>query len=181
SIWAFHTKGRGWPDIGYQFLVDRFGTVYEGRRGAIDGLPVGAQAGGFNADTIGVAVMGDFTRTTPSKRVVAAVVDVLAWQAHRWGVDPRGKVRLRTATSTGSEPRWKEGRLTPALPVIRGHRDTNHTSCPGARLYARLPAIRRAVDAKVDRAVRRHGETPAQLRAPKVDPLRASAEGVSLS
>ncbi len=180
SIWAFHTKGRGWPDIGYQFLVDRFGTVYEGRRGAIAGLPVGAQAGGFNASTIGVAVMGDFTRATPPRRVVDAVVDVLAWQAHRWGVDPRGKVRLRTASSTGSKPRWSKGRLTPALPVIRGHRDTNHTACPGARLYAKLPAIRRAVDTKVARAERRHGPTPAQLPAPRVAPLARSAAPVSL-
>ncbi len=181
SIWAFHTSGRGWPDIGYQFLVDRFGTVYEGRRGSIAGLPVGAQAGGYNADTIGVAVMGDFTSVAPPQRVLTAVVDVLAWQAHRWGVDPRGKVRLRTATSTGSKPRWALGKLTSALPVIRGHRDTNHTACPGARLYAKLPAIRRAVDAKVTRAERRHGSTPPQLRAPQTDPLRPSAAGVSLT
>jgi len=181
SIWAFHTSGRGWPDIGYQFLVDRFGTVYEGRRGSIDALPVGAQAGGFNADTIGVSVMGNFTSVAPPPRVLDAVVDVLAWQAHRWGVDPRGKARLRTATSTGSEPRWALGKLSPALPVIRGHRDTNHTACPGAKLYAKLPAIRRAVDAKVTRAERRFGTTPAQLAAPRAAPLAESSSPVTLA
>lgn len=179
GIWAFHTQGRGWPDIGYQFLVDRFGTIYEGRRGSIDGLPVGAQAGGYNASTIGVAVMGDHTSTEPSQRVVDAVVDVLAWQAHRYGVDPRGKVRLRTARSSGSVTRWAYGRLTPRLPVIRGHRDTNHTACPGARLYAKLPAIRRAVEAKVERAARRLGATPPQLRAPR--PSDADVDRLALS
>ena len=181
GIWAFHTSGRGWPDIGYQFLVDRFGTIYEGRRGAISGLPVGAQAGGYNADTIGVSVMGNHTSVNPSQRVVNAVVDVLAWQAHRYGVDPRGKVRLRTATSTGSKTRWAYGRWTPRLPVIRGPRDTNHTACPGARLYAKLPAIRRAVDAKVKAAVRAHGAPPAQLRAPRAEKLRPQDDGVTLS
>ena len=181
GIWAFHTNGRGWPDIGYQFLVDRYGTIYEDRRGSIAGLPVGAQAGGYNASTIGVAVMGNHTSVAPSQTVVDAVVDVLAWQAHRWGVDPSGKVKLRTARSTGSKTRWAYGRQTAALPVIRGHRDTNHTACPGVRLYAKLPAIRRAVEAKVKRAERTHGATPAQLRAPRAEPLRARADGVSLA
>lgn len=180
SIWAFHTKGRGWPDIGYQFLVDRFGRVYEGRRGAIEGLPVGAQAGGYNAFTLGVSVMGDHSSTRPAQKVVDAVVDVLAWQAHKFGLDPRGKVRLRTEASTGSRTRWAKGTLTPRLPVIRGHRDTNHTACPGARLYAKLPAIRRAVDAKVKRANKSFGRTPAQLAAPRVEKLAPESRGVSL-
>lgn len=180
SIWAFHTRSRGWPDIGYQFLVDRFGRIYEGRRGSIAGLPVGAQAGGYNASTIGVAVMGNHTSVTPSQRVLDAVVDVLAWQAHRYGVDPSGKARLRTARSTGSKTRWAYGKRTAALPVIRGHRDTNHTACPGARLYAKLPAIRRAVQRKVERAERRHGATPSQLQAPRVEPLRDRAHRVSV-
>ena len=63
SIYAYHASTLGWCDVGYQFLVDRFGTIYEGRAGSVAGAVQGAQSGGFNAETFGVAIIGDFART----------------------------------------------------------------------------------------------------------------------
>ncbi len=148
AILAYHLS-LGWPDIGYQFLVDQFGTIYEGRRGSLDELVVGAQAGGYNTDTIGVSGLGNFHKTgvTPTAEMERAIVQVLTWQANKWGLDTTGTVRLRTGGSTGSGTKWKVGELTDALPVIRGHQDTNWTACPGDDLYSRLGAIRAAVAA----------------------------------
>lgn len=153
SIHKFHVQSNKWPDIGYHFLVDQFGTVYEGRRGSIDELIVGAQAGGYNTNTIGVSGLGNFhgTGVLASVAMENAIVQVLAWQADKWGLDPSGTVRLPTGGSTGSGTRWKPGELTDPLPVIRGHRATNYTACPGDDLDARLEVIREAVITAVSR------------------------------
>jgi len=191
SILSYHL-GLGWPDIGYQFLVDRFGTVYEGRRGSIAELVVGAQAGGYNTNTIGVSAIGHFhpasgdsANTKKLKEapdpMVAAVVDVLAWQAHKWNLDPTGTVRLMTGGSTGSGTRWKPGELTDPLPVIRGHRDTNITACPGDNLQALLPDIRTRVTAAVDEARSVFGTPPTVLPAPAVVTLAANQAPIRVS
>lgn len=170
AIHVQHVKSNGWPDIGYQFLVDRFGTVYEGRRGSLERLVLGAQAGGYNTGTIGVSGLGNFhsTGTNPSSKMREAIIQVLSWQAHKWGLDPTGTVRLRTGSSTGSGTKWKPGELTDPLPKIIGHRDTNITACPGDDLYSRLPAIRREVTARVELAVQTWGSPAAGLPRPAV-------------
>ncbi|MFD0022917.1 peptidoglycan recognition protein [Streptomyces sp. NPDC058382] len=138
-----HIKGNGWDDIGYNFLVDRCGTIYEGRAGGVTRSVRGAHTTGFNADSVGIAVLGDYgAGTEVPAAVVRALAEVAAWKL-RPGVDPRGTVRL---VSTNGASRYPKGRAA-VLNVISGHRDAYQTDCPGDALYGELPAIRAAAAA----------------------------------
>jgi hypothetical protein len=142
GIEVYHVKGNGWNDIGYNALVDRFGTVYEGRYGGIDRNVVGAHAKGFNTGSFGIAVMGDFTRVDPPAAAVDALVRTLAWRLDLAHLDPLSTVNM---ISSGNE-RFNAG-IPVLLRTISGHRDTGLTECPGARLYAMLPSIAKRVAA----------------------------------
>ena len=97
GIEVYHVQGNGWNDIGYNFLVDRFGTIYEGRGGGIDRNVIGAHAQGFNTGTVGVALIGNFTAATPTQAQQAALVRLLAWRLDVAHVDPLvdGRLHLR--------------------------------------------------------------------------------------
>lgn len=137
GIFAYHTQSNGWCDIGYNFLVDRFGRIYEGRKGGLTGFTQGAHAGGFNAETFGVSVIGTFTSVTMPSAVTSAVSRTIAWQADRSSFDPGSSVVL---TSAGSS-RYDAGvRVT--KPRVMGHRDLSLTSCPGDAAYPQVPSIR---------------------------------------
>ena len=137
GIFAYHTQSNGWCDIGYNFLVDRFGRIYEGRKGGLTGFTQGAHAGGFNEETFGVSVIGTFTSVQLPSAVLSAVSRTIAWQADRSGWDPGSSVVL---TSSGSS-RYDAGvRVT--LPRVIGHRDLSLTSCPGDAAYAQVAGIR---------------------------------------
>ena len=138
SIYAYHTTALGWCDVGYQFLVDRFGRVYEGRSGSLNRAVMGAQSAGFNSQTFGVSIIGDFTAATPSPESLAAVDSVIQWQLALDGVDPSG-VSEFTSAGNGKFP---EGTVV-RLPNVMGHRDNGQTECPGAGLYTLLPSFRR--------------------------------------
>ncbi len=141
GIELYHVKGNGWNDIGYNFLVDRFGTVYEGRAGGVDRPVVGAHAEGFNSGTVGVALMGNFqSAATPPAAMQSALVDLLAWRLDVAHVDPLARV----AYTSGGNLKFKLGKVV-TLRAISGHRDTGPSECPGARAYALLPAIARRV------------------------------------
>ena len=136
AIELYHVKGNGWNDIGYNFLVDRFGTVYEGRYGGIDRNVVGAHALGFNRGSVGVAVIGTYVQAAPPPAAMDALARLLAWRLDIAHVDPLSTVDV---VSGGSE-RYPAG--TPVeLRAVSGHRDTGLTECPGAALYAKLDAL----------------------------------------
>jgi len=136
GIQLFHVQGNGWNDIGYNFLVDRFGTVYEGRYGGVDRNVVGAHALGFNTGSVGIALLGTYGDTVPSKAAQDAIARLVAWRLDLAHVDP---VSLLTFVSGGSD-KWAAG-LPVLLGAVSGHRDTGYTECPGDALYARLGAI----------------------------------------
>jgi hypothetical protein len=74
GIYAYHVKSNGWSDIGYNILVDRYGRAYEGRAGQASSAHVlGAHTGGFNVDSFGVSLLGDFSTVPPSDRTMATV------------------------------------------------------------------------------------------------------------
>ncbi|MEW1955072.1 N-acetylmuramoyl-L-alanine amidase [Terrabacter sp. NPDC080008] len=137
AIFAFHTQSRGWCDIGYNFLVDRYGRIYEGRKGSISGFTQGAQSGGFNHSTFGVSVIGDFTSVKFPSAVQSSVARVIAWEADRSPFDPASTVRLQSGGST----RYASG-VWVTKPRVMGHRDLSLTSCPGDSAYPQVAAIR---------------------------------------
>lgn len=133
GIYDFHVNGRGWNDIGYQFLVDRFGRTWEGRYGGVDKAVVGAQAGGFNSGSFGASVMGDFTSAAVPSAVTTALTNLFAWKFTLHGIPATGRVPVSDVL----------------FDRISGHRDANQTSCPGARLYEQVPALRTAVAERI--------------------------------
>jgi hypothetical protein len=140
GIERYHVLANGWDDIGYNFLVDKYGQIFEGRWGGIDRNVVGAHAQGFNTGSSGVALIGryDTASITPAAR--ASLVRLLAWRLDVAHVDPLSNFSWR---STGN-PKFPAGRMI-TLRTISGHRDTGFTSCPGSQLYGELPSIARAV------------------------------------
>ncbi|MCF3133342.1 peptidoglycan recognition protein family protein [Streptomyces olivochromogenes] len=138
-LYAGQTGARSWDDIGYNFLVDRCGTIYEGRAGGVERAVTGAHTQGFNHRTAGIAAIGTFTAGVPVPRAMTdAIAAVAAWKLGLADVDPRGTTRL---TSSNGHSRYAAG-TTAALPVLAGHNDGFMTSCPGAALTARLADIR---------------------------------------
>ncbi|WP_327297262.1 N-acetylmuramoyl-L-alanine amidase [Streptomyces sp. NBC_01197] len=139
GIYRYHVKSLGWRDIGYNFVIDKCGTIYEGRAGGITKPVMGAHTLGFNSDSTGVAVLGTFTSTEPPAAVITALSRFTAWKLGLTGADPAGKTTL----VSGGGNRYPEGTKA-TLDVISGHRDGFSTECPGDRLYAKLDAIRSA-------------------------------------
>ena len=136
GIQLFHVQANGWNDIGYNFLVDRFGTIYEGRFGGIDQNVVGAHAQGFNTGSVGIAVLGTYGSTAPSRAAQDAVARLIAWRLDLAHVDPESSADV----VSGGSDRFASGSAV-RLGAVSGHRDTGRTECPGGLLYARLPAI----------------------------------------
>ncbi|MEU8588172.1 peptidoglycan recognition protein [Streptomyces sp. NPDC048664] len=139
SIYRYHVVSSGWRDIGYNFLIDKCGTIYEGRAGGVDKPVMGAHTLGFNTNSTGIAVLGTFTGSAPSAASVNAIASLTAWKLGLSGMDPRAKTYL---TSGGGNrfPKGEDAHLN----VISGHRDGFATECPGAMLYGRLGAARTA-------------------------------------
>jgi N-acetylmuramoyl-L-alanine amidase len=140
AIYLYHVQGNGWNDIGYNFLVDKYGQIFEGRYGGMTRAVIGAHAMGFNVGSVGVAVIGNYSSATATPAARAALISLLAWRLDLAHVDPLSQV---VRVSTGN-PRYPPGTAV-TLNAISGHRDTYPTSCPGTSLYAQLPAIRAAV------------------------------------
>ena len=138
GIQTYHVRGNGWNDIGYNFLVDRYGQVFEGRAGGITRNVVGAHAEGFNDGTVGVAVLGSYGSTRISAAAQAAIAKLIAWRLDVAHVDP---LALPTYISNGN-PRYPRGAPVIMRGVV-GHRETGFTSCPGDALMGQLAAIAR--------------------------------------
>jgi len=142
SIYAYHVESNGWCDIGYNFLVDRFGRLWEGRYGGITKPVIGAHTGGFNTDSFGVALIGTFSSVTPPPVMVSAAEKLFAWRLGAYYRDPGATTTMQAGSFSGS--RYPAG-STVTFKVVSGHRDADLTSCPGTIAYGKLPTIRTAV------------------------------------
>lgn len=146
AICLFHRDGNGWNDIGYDLLVDRYGTVFEGREGGVEQPVIGAQAGGWNTVSTGVAMLGSYSAEPPPPAALRALERVLAWKLSLAGVPASGDVLERSSGADPADNPYPAG--TPVrFQRISGHRDADSTDCPGGALYALLPRIRREVAA----------------------------------
>jgi hypothetical protein len=126
GIYDYHVNGQGWSDIGYNFLVDRFGRTWEGRYGGVDKAVIGAHTMNYNSWSFGVSAIGDFSVASPPAAMVGAIEKVIAWKFTLHGDPATGTVYARDKYFNR----------------ISGHRDGYSTACPGQRLYDLLPSIR---------------------------------------
>ena len=147
GICRFHVFGNGWNDIGYNALVDRFGTLYEGRAGGLKRPVVGAQAQGFNAQTTSIASIGDHTSEAPTPQAQRSIIQFLAW---KMGIDhatpATGTVQLTSAG--GAESRYPAGRVI-TVPRVLGHITLGLTACPGGAMIPLIPQIQAAVQKRI--------------------------------
>lgn len=147
GIWNYHANTLGWCDIGYNALVDKYGNIYEGRKGGFSKPVQGAHAGGFNQNTWGISMMGNFVSQTPPQDTIDAVGQLAGWRAAVAGFDPTG---YDTHTSEGtSYTKFPMGQSV-RLPNIFAHRDVGNTTCPGDAGYARMDEIRRIAKRNYD-------------------------------
>lgn len=159
AIYYYHAVTRGWGDVGYNFLVDRFGNVYEGRYGGPD--VIGAHVAYWNEGSMGVSVLGCYdNRACNSSRIPApatmtALADLTAWQSSRQAIDPRA---LQD---------FDNGYTTVTNYTLSGHRDFGSTVCPGGNLYVELPDLREMTWERLPRYDVRFDwhDTPSSLEA----------------
>jgi hypothetical protein len=142
AICRYHRNSNGWNDVGYNFLVDKYGTLYEGRAGGIDRPVIGAQAQGFNAQSTGISNIGNHEDLPQSDAALQAMAALIRWKLPLHGAATEGRVTVTSAG--GSSSRYAAGRSV-SMERISGHRDGNHTACPGGALYAQLPTLRSMV------------------------------------
>ncbi len=152
SIYYYHAITQGWGDIGYNFLVDESGQIYEGRYSrpyAAGESPTGEDATGngvtaahvlgYNSGTVGIALLGTLTNVDTTAKARDVVERMLAWKAERHAIDPLGS-SLYTNPVNGTQRTFAN---------IAGHRDLAATECPGGAFYSTLPALRQAVAARI--------------------------------
>ncbi|RBO91795.1 LGFP repeat-containing protein [Nocardia puris] len=157
AIYTYHSRTLGWCDIGYNALVDKYGQVFEGRKGGLDRPVQGAHAGGFNENTSGVALMGNHESEAPSDAAINAVGRFVGWRTKIAGLDPKG---YTTMYSEGTEfTPYRQGEAV-RLPIVFAHRDVGNTSCPGDAGYAAMDRIR-------DIAASGGGPSPNQQQPPR--------------
>jgi N-acetylmuramoyl-L-alanine amidase/FlgD Ig-like domain len=171
AIYWFHTQERGFCDIAYNFLLSKYGQIFEGRAGGVyQPVTPGSQAG-FNPNTFSVSAMGNFQTATPSRTMLSALRRLLAWRLDVAHVPALGHDTL--VSQGGATTRYPAGTKV-SMPTIVGHRVTGLTACPGYHLFARIPAIRRAVASMGLPKIVRPEQSRVRLRA-GVDSVRMSA------
>ncbi len=151
GIYAYHAQTLGWGDIGYNFLVDRFGRIWEGRYGGMDKPVIGGQVYNYNSVSTGVAGIGTFTSATVPQAMTDGLKRVLAWKMSLAGVPATGASPVAAPWGTH-------------IQRISGHRDVGGTTCPGDSLEARLPEIRAGAAAIMG------AKSPAPVPPPVVTP-----------
>ena len=152
SIYYYHAVTQTWGDIGYNFLVDESGRIYEGRYSRpypTGAYPTGEDATGkgvtgahayqFNSGTVGIALLGTLTSQDTTAAGRNGIEQMLAWKASTHGIDPNGSNRY-TNPVTGASTTFAN---------IAGHRDVNATECPGGVFYQTLPTVRNDVAAAI--------------------------------
>ncbi len=178
GIYSYHAITRGWGDIGYNFLVDKWGRIYEGRSGSLASptgtMPVGAHAAPFNTGTVGLSVMGDYTKVGVPSAAMNAMADILAWQFGRAGLTATASSGM-VSPGTYARPKGQ------SLGRVFAHRDVSATACPGDDIYSRMGWLARATDQRVDSSTSTPKPTPAPTPttpakpaapAPVTDPIK---------
>ncbi len=139
AIARYHRDTNGWSDIGYNFLVDQYGTIFEGRAGGIDKAVIGAQAQGYNSFSTGISCIGSFMTAALPDAAMKSVARLIAWKLQLHGAPVGGSLVVTSGGGSLNAHPYGE-RVT--MHRIAGHRDGDSTDCPGNKLYKQLPALR---------------------------------------
>jgi hypothetical protein len=142
GIYRFHVYTNGWCDIAYNFLVDRFGQVFEGRAGGIRERVIGGHSGGFNTGSTGIAMLGDFQEGTVPQATYNSLRRLMAFKMGHHGIDPLGTTTVHTVEHSSS--RFPAGQDIVVQTVVP-HGDLSQTTCPGQYLRELIPRLRRDV------------------------------------
>ncbi|MFD6229792.1 peptidoglycan recognition protein [Streptomyces sp. NPDC060232] len=145
GLHVYHVKTNGWRDLGYNFLVDKCGTLFEGRQGGVDQPVMGAHTYGFNSESTSVAVLGDYTNAGASPAALEGISKMAAYKLGQYDVDMDGTTTL---TAGATQKNYAGTSFTAGQPypfrTVSGHRDGFNTECPGHQLYPQLDTIRKS-------------------------------------
>ena len=139
AAYEYHAQNLGWCDIGYNVLVDKFGTIYEGRYGGLDKAVQGAHVGGFNSHNWGISMIGNYEIAEPSQKMLNSVAEIAGWKAAISGIDPTGTATLTSGGFGGSK--YAAGTQA-TVPAFSGHNDFHYTQCPGSHTVQHWKEIR---------------------------------------
>lgn len=142
AIYWYHTKSLGWCDIAYNFLIDRYGQIFEGRYGGMTSPVLPGATKGFNTNSVAVSAIGNYQIARPTSALIRSMERLLAWRLDWAHVDPTASVWMMSRGSTGNK--YPPGTWV-RFKTIAGHRNAGYTSCPGYYLYAHLSSIRSTV------------------------------------
>lgn len=133
SFYHYHTSDeKGWPDIAYNFLVDRHGQIFEGRQGSIDSPVRGDATGGSQGFALLTCFIGDHSDVAPTAAAQSAMIALLSWLADGYNIDPRpGSTIEFVSRGSNLHPQGKEV----VTPTITGHRAMSRTTCPGDEAF----------------------------------------------
>jgi len=168
GMYNYHAKTLGWCDIGYNAVVDKFGTIYEGRAGGLDKNVQGAHVGGFNHGTFGISMMGNYDQVNTTQAMIKSVGEMIGWKAALAGFDPQGSASYTPGSFGGSK---YSGGVPMTLPNVFAHRDAHNNACPGQYGYAQMGNIR-SIAAKKAEQLRSGGltdDTPTTSPTPPTD------------
>lgn len=141
SIYQYQAVTLGWGDIGYNVVIDKFGRAWEGRSGGLETAVQGAHAGGFNAYTFGLSMLGNYDVVDVPQATRDTLAQWIAWKFSLFNVDPLATTQLTQQGGNGTTAKFQDGQ-TVTLNTVFGHRDTGYTACPGRYGYAILPWLR---------------------------------------
>ncbi|MEU6755874.1 N-acetylmuramoyl-L-alanine amidase, partial [Streptomyces sp. NPDC046685] len=159
GLHVYHVKTNGWRDLGYNFLVDKCGTIFEGRQGGVDQPVMGAHSYGWNSESTSVSVLGDYTSAGASAAALDAISRVAAYKLGQYDGDMNGTTTLRAGASQknyfGKD--FVEGQSY-EFKTLSGHRDGFNTQCPGNSLYPQLDQLRKSGPAAALKVTSVNGE-----------------------
>ncbi|MBK5222927.1 MAG: N-acetylmuramoyl-L-alanine amidase [Acidimicrobiia bacterium] len=174
GIYHYHVNSNGWCDIAYNFFIDKYGNIYEGRTGSIDGPVIGGHAAGFNTGSVGIALLGQYNSgSSPAASGVssaqrAALRRLTSWIFGEYGIDAGARVWVESLGGS----RYPRG--TPVhLSTISTHRDVGQTACPGNNAISTLPTLRTQVQRDVAFSAPTKGRWAPQPNGPAMVTLDA--------
>ena len=145
GIYAYHVNTLGYCDVAYNFFIDKYGQIFEGRRGGIDRPIIGGHAGGFNTSSTGVAVLGTYSSANVPAGTWDALVVLLRWKLSISNVDPAQGFTTVVASSPCNCMRWPATTEVSFPNAIVGHRDLDFTECPGGAFWSNFGSLRSQV------------------------------------